>query len=143
MAGFNLRPNQKLRTLQRGSMIVAGASILGTICYFTLFINTADITNSAAANRNKWIDIDPINNGEILCMFTWDKNLAIKSDIGPSAKEVSMNAECIPGGKDNTFGLSAGSIGKNIDLKIDATDELNERLAAAVFVVPPVMVSVE
>lgn len=125
MPGFNLRTNQKLKTLQRGSLIVASASILGIICYFTLFINTVDTARSVAANRNAWIEADPINNGEIVCMFAWDKNPVTKSDIGPAAKEACMNAECIPGGKDNTFGLSAGNSGKNIDLKMDAPDELN------------------
>ncbi len=125
MAGFNLRPTQKLRTLQKGTLIVAGASIICMICYFTLFINTVDITNSSATNRNKLMDTDPINNGEILCMFTWNKNPVTKSDIGTLAKEVSMDAECIAGGKDQSFGLSAGKTDKTIDLKIDATDELN------------------
>ena len=125
MPTFNLRTNQKLKTLQRGSIIVAGASILGIICYFTLFFNVADSSQSLAANKNAWMESDPINNGEIICLFTWDKNPVTKSEIGPSANDVSFNAECIPGGKNNTFGLSAGNTGKNIDLKLNATDELN------------------
>ncbi len=126
MAGFNLRPNQKLKTLQRGSLIVASASILGIICYFTLFFNSVNLSKSTAASKNAWMETDPINNGEIICMYSWDKNPVTKSVIGPSAIEASIYAECIPGGMDNTFGLSAGNTGKNIDLKMDATEEMNQ-----------------
>lgn len=125
MAGYNLRYNHKLKTLQRGSLIVAGSSMVAIVCYLAFFASQSNSTKATAATKNAWMETDPINNGEIICMFSWDKNPVTHADVGVSAKEVSMNAECIPGGKDNTFGLSAGNTGKNIDLKMDATDQFN------------------
>lgn len=125
MAGYTLRPNQKLRTLQRGSLIVAGASILGIVCYFTLFFSQVDTTQSFGATKNKWMDTDPINNGEIVCMFTWNENPVITASMGSSGTEASINSECIPGGKDQTFGLSAGTTSKPINLLINADETFN------------------
>jgi len=125
MAAYSLRSSQKLKTLQRGSLIVAGSSVFAIICYFAFAINQADSTQSLAAGKNAWMETDPINNGEIIGLFTWDKSPVTKADVGSGALEVSMNAECIPGGKDNTFGLSAGNTGKNIDLKIASNEHLN------------------
>ncbi|MBL7925032.1 MAG: hypothetical protein JNL88_12600 [Bacteroidia bacterium] len=117
------RTRQKLSTLQRGALIAGGISIMAAAAYLTVVMNTANLSNSKAGIR--LIDQDPVNNGEVILAFSWDEAPANKSDIGPSALEISENAECVDGGKDSTKGLSAGNAMKNIDMVIAPTDVFN------------------
>ncbi|MBK9400916.1 MAG: hypothetical protein IPN36_08670 [Bacteroidetes bacterium] len=122
---YNLRPRnrQKLSTLQRGTLIIGGASMLAVMGYMTVVFNAADVEDSKA--QINLMEQDPINNGEIILGFSWDEESTIIADAGPSATNVSIFAECVPGGIDGTKGLSAGNALKDINLEIQPTDPLN------------------
>ncbi|MBL0097791.1 MAG: hypothetical protein IPP46_15800 [Bacteroidetes bacterium] len=122
---YNLRPRnrQKLSTLQRGTLIIGGASMLAVMGYMTVVFNAADVEDSKA--QINLMEQDPINNGEIILGFSWDEESTIIADAGPSATNVSIFAECVPGGIDGTKGLSAGNALKDINLEIQPTDQLN------------------
>ena len=122
--GYKLHQQNKLRTLQRGTLIIGGASILALVAYITVIVNTADVNQSLASHRNL-LATDEINNGEVLSGFTWDENPATKADVGPNAISVSNAATCVTGATDTSYGLSAGNSMKNIDLRIKPNDGLN------------------
>jgi hypothetical protein len=121
---FKLRLKQGLSTKQRLVIVGGGASLLALIAYFTITINTADIQDSTAAHRDLLVS-DPVSNGEVILGFTWDENQPKKPDIGSEAQDISIHAECIPGGVDSSFGLSAGNTMKDINLKLKSDDNLN------------------
>ncbi len=121
---YKLRQRQKMNTIIRFKLIAGGASILGLVAYITIVMNTANVDESKAARRNL-ISNDPINNGEIISGFSWDINPLTKADVGPNAFSASLNAVCIEGGTDSTFGLSAGNNMKDINLVIKPTEGLN------------------
>src|SRR5688572_2364345 len=115
MKKFILRPTQKLKTLQRGTMLIAGVSLIAVFTY--IFIGTGALKSyKSTANDNTLIATDPINNGQILCGFSWDNNDLKKPDVGPSVLKISRNAEIMKGGRNNSNGLSAGNTGKNINM---------------------------
>lgn len=122
---YNLRPNnrQKLNTLQRGTLIIGGISVMAVAAYMTVVMNTADVTESKAGIN--LMEQDPVNNGEVIAGFSWDINPVTKADYGSNAIDCSPNAECIGGSYDNSFGLSAGNTLKPINLVIKPTDGLN------------------
>lgn len=122
---YNLRPSnrQRLSTLQRGTLIIGGVSVMAVAAYMTIVMNTADITETKASIN--LLEQDPINNGEIILGFSWDQNPVTKSDVGPAAIRCSPFAECIAGSADNTHGLSAGNTNTPINLEIKPTDALN------------------
>lgn len=123
--GYKLRTTnrQRLTTLQRGSLLIGAVSMLTTGIYLALTISTAQVTSSRAGSH--LLEQDPVNNGEILLAFTWDKDPVRTSDIGPEALRSSPYAECISGSGDQTFGLSAGNTLKPIQLEIEPTEQLN------------------
>ena len=120
-----LRPQHKLKTLQKGTLLVACFSIAFMMSYLFIGLNQADLKNSNAATKLDMLATDPINNGEIICGFEWDQNLPMQSDIGPSAEKINLSASFIPGGRDNTNGLSAGNNGRNINMFITAEKIFN------------------
>lgn len=122
---YNLRPSnrQKMSTLQRGTLIIGGVSVLAVAAYMTVVMNTADVTETKAGIN--LMEQDPVNNGEIVAGFSWDINPATKADYGPNAVSVSPNAECIAGSHDNSFGLSAGNTLKPINLVIKPVEGMN------------------
>lgn len=63
---YNLRPSnrQKLNTLQRGTLIIGGISVMAVAAYMTVVMNTADVTNSNAGIN--LMEQDPVNNGEVV-----------------------------------------------------------------------------
>ncbi len=121
---IKLRIVQKVNTLQKFAFIGGGVSILALIIYITVGINTADVQDTLASHRNLLVN-DPINNGEVIAGFTWDQNPPQKADVGIDAKSMNINAECVQGGVDSSFGLSAGNTMKDIDLIIKPTADLN------------------
>ena len=125
MTTNRLRPQHKLKTLQKGTLIVACVSIAFMISYLLIGINPADTKNSSAATKLDLLATDPINNGEIICGFAWDQNPALGSDVGPSAEKINISASVVPGGRDNTHGLSAGNNGRNINMFIPAENVFN------------------
>ncbi len=123
--GYNLRPRnrQKLSTLQRGTLIIGGASMLAVMAYMTVIFNAADVEDSKA--QLNLLAEDPINNGEIVLGYSWDTESTTAADAGPSATDISIHAECLPGGVDNSRGLSAGNALKDINMVIPSNDALN------------------
>lgn len=121
---YKLRQRQKMSTVLRYKLVVGGASILGMVAYMTIVMNTADVDESKAARRDLMAN-DPINNGEIVSGFSWDINPLTKADVGPNATSASVNAECVEGGTDSTFGLSAGNNMKDINMIIKPSEGLN------------------
>jgi len=97
--------------------------MLAVMAYMTVVFNTADVEESKA--HINLMEQDPINNGEIILGFSWDAESTTIADAGPSASNVSIFAECVPGGLDGTKGLGAGNALKDINLEIQPTDNLN------------------
>lgn len=122
---YNLKPShrQKLSTLQRGTLIIGGISVMAVAAYMTAVINTVDTEDSLA--KINLMEQDPVNNGEIMLGYSWDENNVLQSDIGPSGIKCSPSAECFKGGKDSTMGLGAGNAMKDINLEIKPTADLN------------------
>jgi len=122
---YNLRPSnrQKLSTVQKGLLISGGASVLTLAIYLGITFNTVDINSSQASVQ--LMEQDPINNGDVVLGFGWDESKCLKADIGTDAIDISVNAECIPGGKDSTWGLSAGNSLKNLNLILPSIEGLN------------------
>lgn len=122
---YNLRPSnrQRLSTLQRGTLIIGGVSVMAVAAYMTVVMNTADVTETKASIN--LLEQDPINNGEIILGFSWDQNPATKADVGPEAFRCSPQAECLAGSHDNSYGLSAGKTETPINLQIKPTDAMN------------------
>lgn len=122
---YNLRPSnrQRLSTLQRGTLIIGGVSIMAVAAYMTVVMNTADVTETKASIN--LLEQDPINNGEIILGFSWDQNPVTKADVGPEAIRCSPYAECLPGSHDNSYGLAAGNTQTPINLEIKPTDAMN------------------
>lgn len=121
---IKLRLIQKVNTLQKIVIISSGISILALIIYVTVGITTTDVQDTLASHRNLLVN-DPINNGEIITGFTWDQNPPQKADVGIDASAININAECVQGGVDSSFGLSAGNTMKDIDLRIKPSADLN------------------
>jgi len=122
---YNLRPSnrQKLSTVQKGLLISGGASVLTLAIYLGITFNTVDINSSQASVQ--LMEQDPVNNGDVVLGFGWDESICLKADIGTDAIDISVNAECIPGGKDSTWGLSAGNSLKNLNLILPSIERLN------------------
>jgi hypothetical protein len=125
MKKIKLNRNQKLKTLQRGTFVLASVSI-ATICsYMFVVFNSTSGEESNASDKIELLTTDPINNGEIICGYSWDNNLTKAADVGPSAESISRNAECTEGGRNSTYGLSAGNTGRNINMMIAAEESFN------------------
>ena len=120
MKTTRMRPQNKLKTLQKGTLLVACLSITSIFTYLFISLNQVNTSDSNAATKMDLLITDPINNGEIICGFSWDQNSAITSEVGPSAEKISTSAEVITGGVDNTTALSAGNGGRNINMFIPA-----------------------
>ncbi len=121
---YKLRQSQKLRTLQKATLIFGGSSILALVVYFSIVMNQANVTDSIAGNRDLMAN-DPVNNGEILLGYSWDETNVLKADVGTDAFQVSQNAEVTSGGTDSTSGLSAGNVLKGIDMTFKPVNGLN------------------
>ena len=121
---LKLRTTQKISTFQKFAMIGGSASILALVIYITIGINSAEVEDTYASHRNLMVN-DPINNGEVISGFTWDENNPLKADNGNDALSINVNAECIQGGTDSSFGLSAGNTMKDIELHLKPSEELN------------------
>lgn len=122
---YKLRPSnrQRLSTLQRGTLIIGGVSVMAVAAYMTVVMNTADVTETKASIN--LLEQDPINNGEIILGFSWDQHPVTRADVGEAAVLCSPHAECIPGSADSSYGLSAGTAQTPINLEIKPTDALN------------------
>ena len=122
---YKLRQRQKLKTVQRAILIAGGASMLAVIAWMTFIINQADVSPSNAS-VNRLTMTDPVNNGEIVLGFTWEREDALLPEIGPIATSISKNAVSVAGGADSSNGLSAGSIMKSIDLVLAKFDGMDD-----------------
>lgn len=120
---YKLNQKQSMKTTVRYKMIAGGASILGLIAYITIVMNTADVDESKA-NIRDLIANDPINNGEIVLGFSWDMNPSTKADIGADAISIQSGV-CMGITTDSTFGLSASTRNKEINMVLKPTDGLN------------------
>jgi hypothetical protein len=119
---YKLRQRQKLSTLQRGTLIIGGISVVAVAAYFSVIMNTADVEISRA---NELLISESGGSGETILSFSWDGSSVLVSDKGPHARNVSPNAECAPGAVNNTAGLSAGNSNKDINLTIGPDPSLN------------------
>lgn len=119
---YKLRQRQKLSTLQRGTLIIGGISIVAAAAYFSAVINTADIEKSLASEL---LITTSEGNGETILRFTWDNSNVLDAEIGPDGQSSSPNAECAPGAVNNSNGLSAGNSNKDISLQLQQDPSLN------------------
>lgn len=119
---YKLRQKQKLSTLQRGTLIIGGISVLAVAAYFGVILNTADVEVSRA---NQLLITETGGSGETILTFNWDGSNVLVADEGPDASSASPNAECAPGAVNNTTGLSAGHSNKDINLTIEPDPSLN------------------
>lgn len=124
MKRFAQRPAQKLKTLQRGSLIIGGISMAAIAVYLMIGVQAGRSIDSNAAGF-ELLSNDPINNGEIVCGFTWDESSVTTADVGPSAESASRNAEVVNNGRDHTKGLGAGNTGRNISMFISGDPVFN------------------
>ena len=118
-----IRPVQKLKTLQRGTLIAGGVSMLALAAYFIIGIESANTTESLASGY-ELLTNDPVNNGEIVCAYTWESSTVI-ADVGPSVISISKNAEVTTGGRDNSNGISAGNTGKDMNMNLGTPEIFN------------------
>jgi hypothetical protein len=120
MRNFQLKPNQKLRILNKGVLAVAGASMAGLIILFIVMMNQTNVTRLTASQLK-----DKLNNGDILTYFSWEENPPVKTAWGTPATGISPSAHIMAGGKDETNGLSPGDSKKDINLVLAAEPALN------------------
>ena len=120
MRTTRMRPQNKLKTLQKGTLLVTCISVTSIFTYLFISLSQVNTTDSNAATKLDLLTADPINNGELVCGYTWDQGSSIAAEVGPSAEKISASAEVVTGGVDNTYGLSAGTSGRNINMFIPA-----------------------
>ena len=125
MTTNRLRPQHKLKTLQRGTLVVVCCSIVTILSYLTIGLWQMKSTDTNASGRMDLLASDPINNGEIICGFTWEKGIAMQSDIGPSAVKVTPGVCVTADGCENSHGLCAGTNGRSINMFIAADKIFN------------------
>ncbi len=125
MGKYQLRNRQKMKAMHKMAFVVAGASLLGLAAYFTVFINTTQVsTSNAALYQNMMLGYD-VNNGEVLAYYTWDDGNVTSAQAGPEAISVSKTAVCTDGGTDNTKGIGPGSSKQPLNFTIPAMKEFN------------------
>lgn len=126
MAKLSQNNRQKLSVLNKGVMAVAGASILGMVVYFTVFMNTADVSKSNAGvmSKNMMLGFDN-DNGDVISSFTFDDGDPGKAKIGPDAFKIGKGAIICDGGMGNTKGLCIGAGESDVRLEIPASKEFN------------------
>lgn len=93
-------------------LAAAGAFLFGTTIAFLIVINTGIWGDSTAGNNDK----NSLNNGDIICMFTWNDGQITKAEIGPDAVSVSKAAFVSGGGRSSTDALNPGKPGAPVNL---------------------------
>ncbi len=121
MRNFQLKPNQKLKILNKGILAVAGVSMAGLIILFIVMLNQSHVTTLTAAQLIK----DKLNNGEVLVYFDWESYPVTKTAWGTPATGCNPSAHIAQGGKDESKGLSPGTSKKDINLVIAPEPVLN------------------
>ena len=120
-----LKARQKMSVLNKGVLIVAGSSILGMMAYLTIFVNTANVTETkASANKNMMAGYD-VGNGDVISAFDFNGTDILTANAGPDAINVSPTATLGEGGTDNSTGLAAGTDKQDINLVIPAENNFN------------------
>ena len=125
MTTNRLRTQNKLKTIQRGTLVVACFSIVGILSYFIIGLLQTTTSDSKASGQLDFLASDPINNSEIICGFTWEKGLPSQSDVGPSAEKMSSVACITTDGCENSHGLCAGNNGRSINMFLSADNIFN------------------
>jgi hypothetical protein len=121
MRNFTLKPNHKLRILNKGALVVAGVSLAGLIILFIVMINQTQVNKTSASQRMS----DKLNNGDVITYFNWDENPATKTAWGTPATGCTAGVHAIVGGKDESYGLSPGGSKKDINLILTPEPSLN------------------
>jgi hypothetical protein len=125
MGKYKLRGRQKMKAINKMAFVVAGASLFGLAAYFTVFINTTQVsTSNAGLYKNMMVGYD-ITTGEVITQFTWEDGNTIKADVGPDALSVSKEAKVQTGGADNSKGLSPGKTMQPLNFTIPSVKEFN------------------
>jgi hypothetical protein len=125
MGRYQLRRRQKMKAIHKMAFIVAGSSILGLAAYFTIFMNTTQVsTSNAALHQNMMLGYD-FATGEVLAYYSWDTGNLTTAEIGPEASSVSKTARCLAGGTENSLGLSPGKLKEPLNFTIPAMKEFN------------------
>lgn len=125
MSKYRLRSRQKMKAMNKMAFVVAGASLLGLAAYFTIFINTTQVsTSNAGLFENMMLGYD-INNGEIIAYYSFNESEITKANFGPNAISVSKTAKVMDGGTENTSGLTPGTKKEALNFTIPAVKELN------------------
>ena len=113
------RQTQAPKTKIRVRMMV----ITGSLCLlfalslsWLVFLNLSQNTRTSASNTEMGGTI--LNNGEIICNFTWEKNPATKATLGPDAIKISNTAHTAFGGRSSTGGLAPGLPAQDINMEL-------------------------
>ncbi|MEO8087476.1 MAG: hypothetical protein ABI763_11680 [Bacteroidota bacterium] len=111
------RQTQVPKTKMRIRMMV----ITGSLCLmfaltlgWLVFLNLSQNTRTSASNSEMGGAI--LNNGEIISNFTWEKDPATKSTLGPDAIKISNTAHTAFGGRSSTGGLAPGLPAQDINM---------------------------
>jgi hypothetical protein len=117
MIGMKLRQHLHQQIKSRLSvkfvLLAAFAAFLfGTTVAFLIAINTGMWGDSSGKTGND----SSLNDGDIICKFTWNNGETTKAEIGPDAISVSKNAFVSGGGRSSTDALNAGKPGAPINL---------------------------
>ena len=121
---IRLNHRQQVRLSQKMLIGLSVSSISGLCLYLTFLFFHADRESSLA--RINLIDTDPINNGEVICAYTWEQKSPSTAEIGPQGLSVSSFAHCIHGGINNSLALSTQSSAEGINLVLPSTGLLED-----------------
>lgn len=116
---------QKMTTMTKGIMVVAGGSIVGMLIYLTMFFNGSNLAESKAEEHARLMMGYEIGDGEIISSYPWDDKNILSASVGPDAITISQSALITADGANETSGLSAGIELIDINLEIQPTKEFN------------------
>jgi hypothetical protein len=120
-----LRTRQKIQTINRTIILVAGFSLAGLFTYFAVFVDTINTDKSKAGIIENMMMGYSLNPGEIIMAFDFESGDLLKSMHGVDATNVSAEAILNTGGTDNTIGLGPGKTNKSFFFELPAVKELN------------------
>jgi hypothetical protein len=117
---------------QKGKMRTRLITVIAVFTFFLtiagsllVFLNLNNLSKMRASGTGQEGGGNNLNNGEIICEFTWDSDSVMKANLGPDAMKCSRDAHIMQGGRNGTMGISPGKNGKDIDLEIKATEIFN------------------
>ena len=107
------RQVQKTSTTQIFWVGLASTCILSLGVYFAVFLSTTQ-PETAVATVNYALINDNLNNGQLVCAYTFDQGDVLLPDVGVKGIFINEHARCLPGGKNGSMGI--GSVNKKGDI---------------------------